>query len=354
MSDEAKRYQYAEVQHIGALARNSKKQWGDPVENRKRLVPYGFGPIDNALYGILPGRNFYDAPAEFGVLQGPEKGRKSTTMQNFVKNVQTYARLKEKPTMVIDILESSSGPEIVKDNFVCMIASEYIMQVGHTSHQPCKLCGGKQCRELTLSSRSLPFTTKSRLQQRAIDRALQDIESWNLFLFGPGLSEGNTRDMDGTLRRWKWLAENYGATIFIPDHVQQYNLANQRGGLSDYEKQQVVVPALSTFVGQERLTVLALSQLSLGTRKSDGRQYAIGGARMASEANTVLQSYYDEDNPTQVAVRIMESRYSGKLKAWSWIDPSSGLFHGEMGYDPLIPQEREMTDEERENSPFND
>lgn len=349
---EEDRYEYVAAQSISSLARRSKEQWGDPVENRKKLVPYGFGPIDKALYGILPGRNFHDAPAEFGVLQGQEKGRKSTTMQNFVKNVQTYARLETKPMMVIDILESSSGPEIVKDNFVCMLASEFLMEHGHTSHRPCRLCGGGQCKELTLSSRSLPFTTKSPIQKEAIKHALLEIDTWNLFLFGPGVNEGNTRDLDGTLRRWKWLSDNFGATIFIPDHVQQYNIANQKGGLTDYEKQQIVVPTLSTFVGQERLTVLALSQISLGTRKSDGRQYAIGGARMASEANTVLQARYKEDQPTQVCVSIEESRYSGKLHAWSWIDPTSGVFHGEMGYDPPIPDERSMTDTEDDEAPY--
>lgn len=346
------KFTYVHRQSLSALAKDSVVKWGDPIKNRKKLVPLGLGPIDKLIFGINPGKHF-DAPAEFGVIQGIEKGRKSTTMQNIIKSIMQYERLVKKPTIVLDILESSSGPEIVKDNFVCMIASEYLMDAGHTSNRPCSLCGGRQCRELTLSSRSLPFTTKSVIQNKAISHALKVIDGWDVYLFGPGLKEGNTRDLDGSLRRWKWLSDNHGADIFISDHVQQYNIANQRGGLSDYEKQQIVVPTLSTFVGQETQTVLALSQLSLGTRKDkDGRQYAIGGARMAAEANTVLQSLYDEDNPTQVGVKLVESRYAGKITVWGWIDPTSGLFHGDMGYDPPIPAERSMTPDEEEGAPF--
>lgn len=334
---EEDRYEYAMNQSMQSLASDSFNKWGDPIENRKRLVPYGYDLIDKAVYGIDLLRG------EFDVLQGEEKGRKSTTLYNIVRSIMQRQQLEKKPVVVIDSLESSSSPEIVKDNFICQVAAQYIMHQGHTSDNGiCSKCGGKRCQELTLSVRSLPFTSKTPLQHRALQFAIDHVSTWSVYVFGAGMQEGQTRNLEGTTRRWKWLKENFGATLFASDHVQQYNIANQRSGLSDYEKQQIVVPHLSTFVAEEKVVVLALSQLSLGTRRdSDGRQYAIGGAKMAAEANTVIQSRYDEDMPSILGVQVVESRYSGKLTAYGFIDPASGLTYGDMSYD--IPRIGEKT-----------
>lgn len=349
MTEEEKlerQYEYIESQSLETLTAGSYEQWGDPIKNREKLIPYGYKPIDRAIYGI-------DPQGEFIVIQGKEKGRKSTIMQNVVKNIMEWERLKIKPVIVIDILESSSSPTIVKDNFISMVASNFIMEKGHRSHAPCPLCGGKQCKELVLSSRALPFITRTPLQKVAIDHAIKVISGWSIYLFGTGVNEGETRDMDKTLRRWLWLSENRGASIFISDHVQQYHNANERTGLTDYEKQQIVVPALSTFVGKYRKTVIALSQLSLGTRKdNDGRMYATGGAKMAAEANTVIMTMYDENTPFQVALQLVESRYAGQTTCYGLIDPTSGVTHGEYGYEPPVPVERPMTEAELEESPF--
>lgn len=339
-------YEYVMAQSLERLTSDSYEQWGDPIKNRERLIPYGWAPIDRAIYGI-------DPDGEFIVIQGKEKGRKSTAMQNIVKNIMEWQKLRVKPVIVIDILESSSSPKIVKDNFICMVASEFIMTKGHRSDAPCRLCGGKQCKELLLSSRALPFITRTPLQNVAIDHAIKVVSSWQVYLFGTGVNEGKTRDMDASLRRWLWLAENKGASIFVSDHVQQYHNANQRSGLTDYEKQQIVVPALSTFVGEYRKTVIALSQLSLGTRKdNDGRMYATGGAKMAAEANTVIQTDSDDNIPHQIVMKLVESRYSGSLTCYSLIDKTSGVIYGEVGYDPPVPQERAMTETEERFSPY--
>lgn len=343
---EEERYEYVMAQSLETLTANSYEQWGDPIKNRERLIPYGWGKIDKAVFGI-------DPDGEFNVIQGEEKGRKSTAMHNVVKNIMEYAKLKVKPTIVIDILESSSSPRNVKDILICMVASDFIMSKGHRSNAPCPLCGGKQCKELVLSSRALPFITKSPLQTVAIDHAINVISTWSVFLFGTGEKEGQTRNLQGSLRRWKWLHDNFGATIFIPDHVQQYYDANQKSGLTDYEKQQIVVPALSNFVGEERLTVIALSQLSLGTRKDNkGRMYATGGAKMAAEANNVFQTYYDENNPTVVGVGVVEARHCGAMTVYGAIDPTSGVMYGEMDYDPPAPIERPMTEDEQKERPY--
>jgi len=332
MNTEQERMRYIASQSIQKLSENTFEKWGNPIQNRELLIPYGYKPIDKALYGIDP------FEGEFIVIQGPEKGRKSTILHNIICNIMQYQRLKEKPVIVFDILESSSGPAKVKDTLLCMLASQYLIEQGHRSDVGvCPACNGQRCRELTLSSRSVRFITKTQTQKRALARALDAINKWTLYLFGPGIDEGNTRNLEGSVRRWEWMHQNLGATFFIQDHIQQYYFGKV---MSDYEKQQAVVPVISTFVGNHHVVDIALSQLSLGTRKDkEGRQYATGGAQMAAEANTVLQSGYDEDSPTVVQLSIVESRYSGKLTVYGRIDPTSGLIFSEMEYDvPHLPE----------------
>jgi hypothetical protein len=335
---------YVEAQHIRTLVTAGPSRWGDPIENRKKLIPYGWKLIDKAVWGI---------DVAFIVLQGEEKMRKSTVMYNIIKNIMTGDKPEVKPHIVLDTLESSSGPDVVSDIFICMLASEILMDAGHRSDNgACPRCGGKRCNQLVLSSRSLPYITKTREQQNAINLAIKELETWNLTVFGPGINEGNTRDMEGSVRRWEWMIDEYDASLFISDHIQQYHLPK---AVTDYEKQQVAVPFLSTFVGQNKKTLLALSQVSLTARKNakDGaRQYATGGAKMAAEAGTVLRSLYDEDQPTVVGVGIVESRHSGKLTTWGRIDPTSGLMYGEMTLDHPAIDERPMTPDEEKGSPY--
>jgi len=330
-------------QSLGSLTENSYEKWGNPIENRKSLIPYGFRPIDRAIWGI--------APKEFIILQGLEKGRKSTVMHNILRSISKREKLENKPTIVVDILESSSGPESVKDALICMGAAEYIMMFGHRSDGYCPVCQAEICAELQLSVRSLPFITKSRLQREAIDVAMQEMSSWNIYLFGPGYTEGRTRDLDSTLDRWAWMQDNLGASLFITDHLQQYYSGRT---MTDYEKQQWLIPVLSNFVGERSVTLMALSQLSLTTRatgKDGGRMYATGGAQAAQEANTVLQSIYDEDTPDIVGLQIVESRYSGSLTVYGKIDPASGLIYGDMSLEkPYI--ERAQTQKEKELAPY--
>ena len=342
------RTEYIEGQSLASLTtplvETGIGAWGDPVENREKLIPYGFPQIDKALYGI-------DPEGEFIVLQGNEKGRKSTALHNILKNIMEWERLKEKPVIVFDILESSSGPDKVKDGLICMVAAEYIMEHGHRSDGYCPQCKHTTCRELQLSTRSLRFITKTQLMKNALNHAIKVVNGWPIYLFGPGLNEGNTRDLQGSIRRWEWMKEHLGALIFIQDHIQQYYFAGR--SLTDYEKQQAIIPSISSFVGQHKVVDIALSQLSLATRKEkDGRQYATGGAQAAAEANTVLQTIYDEDLPWQVAVKVVESRYSGKLQVYGRIDPASGLMWGDMSFDPPLPTERAMTEEETKGAPY--
>ena len=333
-------FEYVSAQSIATLTKKSYEQWGDPVKNRETLVPYGYAEIDRAIWGI--------APQEFVLIQGPEKGRKSTFVHNVIKHINQRKQLVRKPVIVMDILESSSGPAQVKDTLLCMVASEYIMSKGHRSNGFCTVCGDDVCHELQLSSRGIQYMQQSNLQRNALAYAISEVANWTVYLFGPGMSEGNTRNLDDSLRRWAWMIENLGATMFITDHIQQYYSGRT---MTDYEKQQWVIPALSTFVGQYKTSLLALSQLSLGTRianKDGGRMYATGGAQGAAEANTVIQTAYDEDHPTEVGISIVESRYSGKLTIYSPIDPTSGLTYGKTSFES-IHTERPQSEAEKKN-----
>jgi replicative DNA helicase len=337
---------YIEAQSMRSLSETSFEKWGDPIENRKKLVPYGYAPLDRAIWGI--------APKEFIIIQGAEKGRKTTFLLNILTNIFKRDKLIQKPVICYDTLESSSGPEQIKDGFLCMLASAYIMKQGHSSYGRCDACGKDVCTELMLSPRSLLFIERSPLQEKALEIAINFVSDWTIYLFGPGTDEGNTRNLEASMRRWLWLKRHRNVNMFVVDHIQQYYFGRT---LTDYEKQQAVVPPLSAFVGQNKTTLIALSQLSLTTRKDGkdgGRMYATGGAQAAAEANTVIQTLASDENATCLGVRVVESRYSGSFTFYTKIDPVSGITYGDTSNTMIDPAftERPMTAAEEEEAPW--
>jgi len=331
------------AQFMETLVANSVEHWGDPIKNRELLIPYGWRPIDKALYGI--------APNELIVVQAPEKSRKTTVTLNAIKNIMTREKLVNKPLIVWDTLESGSDPRIVKDTLLSMLAAEYLMKQGHTREKQCPVCRTDICRELHINPRFLMFGTRSANQQKAIDYAMEIALPWNLVVFGPAAWEGNTRDIDKSMRRWKLLIEEYDAKIIVVDHIQQYYLS---GITSDYDKQQVVVSHLGSFIGEMKRTMIALSQVSLTSRreaKKGERMVATGGPKLSSEATTVFSTSYNEEHPTVVGVKVELSRFCGTLPVWSQIEPSSGLMYGEATTE-MPYTERPMTKEEEEERPY--
>lgn len=308
----------------------AEDRWGAPAENRKNLYPYGVMPLDQALYGIdvLNG--------ELIIVQSEEKMRKTTAVINFVINGQQLAK-ELRPLVVVDMLESGMRPEKYFDTLVANMASRILIQRGHNPDhtKPCGKCGGGTvCKELVLSHKYLRFNTRTADQQSAIHEAKQAMRKWNIHIYGPRESEGDTRSLEASVTgtkdqksRWVRLCEQHKQVIFVSDHLQQYQVAG-----SDYEKMLAVVPAHADVVAKLNAVVFSITQVSLTSAREAaagmGKYTAAGGRKAAQEGNTIFSTNY-KSGDTKMAITIEDSRDAGSFSIWQPVQITSGAFYGE-------------------------
>lgn len=316
---------------MAALVANAEDDWGaDPEANHANLIPYGIAPIDQALYG-------FDINGEVILIQGPEKRRKSTLVDNIVVNVQTGEKPKDKPMINLDSLEPGKRPGKYRDTLLSIVATRWILKQGHAAHGHCKVCGNSFCREIGITPKFLKYNKRSPLQLRAIDYALDSMRDWPVLIHGAHLEEGNTRALAEAYNpanpkdltsRWVRLYHEYGMKFLVIDHVQQYAWADDP---NDYEKQIRAVGAAGDFSAQYGVVVVIVSQVSLGSQRdvkqNGGRLVAAGGSKAAQEANTVFSVNY-ESGSGEMTIKIEESRDAGNLIVKQPLEDESGAFYG--------------------------
>lgn len=307
---------------VQALTQGSRERWGNPEDNLASLLPFGFDPIDRAVYGVDL------VYGDLVVIIGRRKDRKTTFVNNCIVNWMTREQLSIKPLVVYDILESGSPPEKVSDTLLCNLASRYLIQNGHRVRGICPLCNDR-CKHLTLCPEFLLYEEKTNEQNKAIDKAIETMQTWPLMIYGPAYQKGHTRNLDQAVLRWKRLIDN-GAKIFIVDHIQQYSRGDQL--LSDYEKQILVVEKISEIVAEHGVVFIAVSQVSLTSvreaRLGTGELIAAGGEKGTQEANLQFTINY---NPFdwQIRAQISATRRSAMIEVGIAIDVVSGAYYGE-------------------------
>jgi hypothetical protein len=336
---------------IKALLEKTEEDWGDPEINRKMMIPYGIKNFDKILYGI---DTFH---GELILVIGQEKQRKTTFAINVVINYMTAPTPVKKPVTVIDTLESGMHPSRYRDQMISNLASRYLIEEGHLSRGwgRCPICQEEACRALRITPEFLRFNTRSKNQQDAINRAIGEMSTWPLFIFGANPYQGNARNLSEAIRgdrvsefswhfkwsqqdkqarkisRWRYMIEEYDAKIFIADHVQQYSF---KGEPSDYDKQLRAVAAISDLVAQYNIAAIVLSQISLTSVRevrasSSGKLGALGGNKAAQEANVIFSTHYDSTKAKRMHIKIEDSRKSGAMTVMQTLDAPSGAFFGE-------------------------
>ncbi len=334
---------------ISALLAQTSEDWGDPMINRESLVPYGIPSFDKFLYGI----DTYNG--ELILVIGQEKQRKTTFAINIVINFMTAESLIEKPVTIIDTLESGMHPSRYRDQMLSNLASRYLIE--EEEHYPwgrCNICQEEPCKVLRLTPEFLRYNSRNRIQKDALDYAMDEMNSWPLFIFGANPYQGNTRNLMESIRgdkvsstswhykwaedkkearqlsRWEYMIHEYDAKIFISDHVQQYSFG---GEPSDYEKQLRAVAAIGDIVAKWNVATLLLSQVSLTsvreTRNTTyGKLGAMGGSKGAQEANVIFSTHYNPQQSKNMIISIEDSRKSGAFNVRQQIEARSGAFFG--------------------------
>jgi len=314
---------------IQALLASCEQDWGNPVDNRKNLVPYGIQPFDLALYGLDT------INGELNLILGKEKNRKTTFVENVVINYMLLMRKKglTPPFTVIDTLESGMHPKRYRDTLIANVATRVLLERGHTLRSSCPVCNAPNCREFGLSPEFLRYNTRTSEQNIAINTAMALLLDFPLYIYGANPQQGDTRNLasasTGKTSRWRWLVEEKGAKVFVIDHVQQYQFSQET---SDYEKQLRAVGAIGDLVAQEYVVALLLSQVSLTSvrdaKSMNGKIGASGGQKAAQEANVVFSTTYSPGSGS-MRIGVEESRKSPTFSISQPLEDVSGAFYGE-------------------------
>jgi hypothetical protein len=321
-----------EFQTIGHLISLCEQDWGDPIANRTMLLPTGLTPLDKAVYGLDT------INGEVVLVQGPEKQRKSTLVANIIVNYMLSEKPAEKPLTVIDTLESGMPPKRYRDFMISMVATQLMFDLGHVHGAYCHACGSPQCMEMGISPDFLRYNSRTSTQTEMIQEAMNIISRWPLHIYGASDEEGQSRSLAASVvgtkdlsSRWRYLIDEYGAKVFVTDHLQQYSF--DEGFISDYEKQVRTIAAVSDIVASRQIVGLMISQISLTSQREaasgTGKYTATGGRKAAAESTSIISVNY-EGGSNEVCITLEDSRKSAPFGMYTNLEPASGRFYGEV------------------------
>lgn len=318
-------------QSIAALVDQCEDDWGTPEQNKSLLLPFGIEPIDLALYGM----NTIDG--EVILIQGPQKQRKTTFAVNIVVNYMMSPIPVTKPLTVIDTLESGMTTKRYRDTLLSVVATKLMIKDGHKVREFCPPCGTPTCRAVGITPDFLKFGSKTNTHKLYIEAAKDVLKGWPLQIYGAGSGEGETRNLSAAVGggqvterpRWKHLIDEFGAKVFVTDHLQQYSFAD--GFLSDYEKQIRTVASVSDVVASDHIICLLLSQVSLTSirdqQQNGGKLTASGGNKAAAESTSIFSVNY-ESGSGEMCITLEESRKAGAFSVYHKLEDASGAFYG--------------------------
>jgi hypothetical protein len=315
--------------HLGAFSNSSESRWGKPEENNSKIVRYMMcDAFDGAVYGVRLNTG------EVNSVVASKKQRKTTLMANWLLN---FARQLEDKWICIDTLESGMPPGRYADVLISILATKImIMQyfgkdrkewpssreiVTHPELGP----------QLRLNPEFFLYSTRTQLQHNAIEAAKKATSTLPISIFGPAKEQGQTRDLDASLKRWELLAkgeypgsEGKRHVIFCVDNIQQYR---QFAGNSYYGLE-IITNEFSSFIVTNPGTVgFAVSQPSMTSQRGDGELEARGGSRLAEECNYVFSTEYDKDkHPLFMIIKTLFSRPTPPPTIRQEIEPFSGAF----------------------------
>jgi hypothetical protein len=321
-----------ELQSIGHLISLCEADWGDPIANRSMLLPTGLAPLDKAVYGLDT------INGEVVLIQGPEKQRKSTLVANILINYMLSPKPAEKPLTVIDTLESGMQPKRYRDLLISMVATQLLFDIGHVHGSFCPQCNAPACKEMGINPEFLRYNSRTATQSEMVKEAMNIISRFALHIYGASNEEGSTRSLAKSVvgtkdlsSRWNYLIDEYGAKVFVTDHIQQYSFEHET--VSDYEKQIRTISAVSDIVAAKQVVCLELSQVSLTSQREavsgTGKYTATGGRKAAAESTSIISVNY-ESGASDMCITLEDSRKSAPFSMYTNLEPSSGRFFGEV------------------------
>jgi len=303
---------------------NIEDSWGDAERNRTDMIRTGIRSLDQLIYGI-------DSKGELIVIQGKEKDRKTTFVANWMVNM-ALDKFNRKKSIVIDTLESQMDYMRYRDTMIAMLMTKYLVEKTSHKYKGCHICKG----DCTVLGKMSPEFFRYR-RDKLKDKALQDFElaldyaksvlsETNMSIYDGRIGQGNTRDLEESVKRWADLRHSGDLDLLFIDHSQQYSIRGVSAG-DHFTHLNTVVEAVSTAITRYSFPIVLLSQVSKNstTGASSPADYlASGGAKANQEASVIITTNKLSNNAFVATIGTSRVSGTGKI-TFSKVDPPSGL-----------------------------
>jgi len=315
----------------------------DTAKLEKDAVRTGILCLDSTIPGGLNVQ-----AGEMIVIQGKEKMRKTTLALNMVRTLCKEGRLKGH--VLWETLESGASPVTVKEALIAMEATAVLVrrvwgELPSDLPRKSVVYDGKEYKYMAmkqvedykdpdtgwplfqLGPRRLLGSKRSPMQQSALEEAKEIVQGWPIVIAGAPKAQGQTLSLStpqngvGLLsdhrpyKRWLEYIKSYDVKVIVVDHSSAYSVPNAYDLVTKY------ITHATSVVAEHNVILISIAQTSLSSK----REYAVGGARQAQEAEIVLRTEYNPATPYNLQVIPVQSRSEPPPRMNIPIERFSGL-----------------------------
>jgi hypothetical protein len=260
-----------QAQCITSLLDRIETDWGDPEENKLRVVRTGIPTVDNLVYGFEEGLT--------GII-GASGSRKSTFIANAVLYNSVSKKIQDRIPQVIFTAESGMRPGRYRDMLIAMRATQYLRHWQNIEGLPGETPN-------YLFTDFFRFYKPNETQSHAIQLAIHDLSNAPLYIIGSG-QEGGVDSIANYHELFKTIAGEIGYAAVYIDHLHSIYTPNAFG---DYEVINAIVPVLANVVKLYNFPVVAAAQVSAGSQRIKLEE-ARGGTRLREECSLYFKVRY--------------------------------------------------------------
>jgi hypothetical protein len=326
------------IPKLSALIKRTDDDWGGlDGSNLDNIIWYNINILDQCFYGIDLARG------EMIGIQGPEKYRKSTLLANIIYSIAYQFIQKFGYWIAIDTLESGMPPVAYRDVLIAMGASRLLIanQYGSDRNTWPDIREIRQNpylkNQLKINKDFLWYEQKNWTveQRQVIEKSKGILSRFPVTIFGPADSEGNSRNLEETIKRWELLyegkypgAEGCSHRVFCCDNLQLY----YGFGSAKFDQLEVAVAAHANFlVTHPGSVVIDISQLGktswVNSKLAGTEAYAKGGGALAAEVTVLMETEYDDKNsPDIMRIKVPRTRKKPPPEIIQEMDRESGAF----------------------------
>jgi RecA/RadA recombinase len=231
-----------------------------------QYVPTGIPEVDSAVGGIDFGNS------DVWVLNGAPKVGKTRTLLNVVGNL--YQAMGDG----LRVCWLSSEVGFTPERLLSILVAQQATRMGLVGGELRGDGGGVSPRSIiTGAYRALAC-------RNLVKRAMEQVASWGLFVYGPALKDGNARLLDSAVNLATLAIDVRRCNLVVVDNFQQMIVPDLFGGRVENTAYQTMVRAVPAFT---RVT-MSRGAVLLGISQMNASEGVMGGRALEFEANALF------------------------------------------------------------------